>query len=350
MTAFSSPRSAAVPFVLTVFVLLGCLGPLAPAPASAATTIKMATLVPQGSLWDRVLRDMGNEWREATDGEVQLTIYAGGVAGDEPDVVRKMRIGQLHAAAITTAGLVAIDPAFQVFQIPMFFRDHEELHHVLDALRPDFEARLEAKGYVLLHWGTGGWVHLFSKEPVRELDDLKKLKLFSWAGDGSMIQMWRENGFQPVPLAATDIHTALQTGMVQAVPTTPLAALSLQWFRETPYMLDLGLAPLVGATVMSERMWQRLSPDVQKALRQAARDTEAELFRLIPEADDDAQDQMAERGLERVEVTEAQEAQWRDATNDFASVQRRQMAEDAQGLLDKVRAARDGHRAASAGE
>jgi len=335
----------------TVFVAtLACLGLVQAPPAAAATTIKMATLVPQGSVWDRILRDMGNEWREATNGEVQLTIYAGGVAGDEPDVVRKMRIGQLHAAAISTAGLVAIDPGFQVFQIPMFFASYDELFYVLDELRPDFEARLEAKGYVLLNWGNGGWVHLFSKKPIRELDDLRSQKLFSWAGDDSMIKMWRENGFQPVPLAATDIHTGLQTGKVEAVPTTPLAALSLQWFRETPYMQNLGLAPLVGATVMSERMWTRLSPEVQSALRKAARETEARLIDEIPKQDDQAVEQMSGRGLNVIDVTDAQEAAWRTAAEDFASVQRKQMAKDAGVLLDKIQKVRDAYRSQHAGE
>lgn len=340
-------RSVSAPLLLVLAVV--AVTAASPTPSSAATTVKMATLVPQGSVWDRILRNMGDEWRQATGGEVQLTLYAGGVAGDEPDVVRKMRIGQLHAAAISTAGLTTIDPAFEIFQIPMFFASYDELFHVLDTLRPEFEARLEAKGYVLLNWGNGGWVHLFSKKPIRELDDLRKQKLFSWAGDDSMIQMWRQNGFQPVPLAATDIHTGLQTGMVEAVPTTPLAALSLQWFRETPYMQNLGLAPLVGATVMTQRMWGRLSPETQKALRKAARATETQLQKEIPEQDSEAIRQMSGRGMEVIDVSAEQEAAWRKAAEDFAATQQKQMDAESKALLDKVRKVRDAYRA-QAGE
>lgn len=328
---------------LVLLVLALAAAPPSAAPAAAATTVKMATLVPQGSVWDRILRDMGAEWREATEGDVELRIYAGGVAGDEPDVVRKMRIGQLHAAAISTAGLTTIDPAFEVFQIPMFFRTYEELFHVLDTLRPEFEKRLDAKGYVLLNWGNGGWVKLFSTERVRTAEDLMKLKLFSWAGDESMISMWRKNGFQPVALAATDIHTGLQTGMVQAVPTTPLAALSLQWFRETPYMLDLPLAPLVGATVMSKRMWSQLPENVRREMKSIALDTEERILREIPQQDDEAIAQMKERGLEVVEISDAQEKAWRKIAEDFAEVQRQQM--EAKDLLDQVRKVRDEYRA-----
>ena len=105
---------------------------------------------------------------------MSLRIYPGGVAGDEPDVVRKMRIGQLHAAALTTAGLADIDPAFQMFNIPMFFDSYPELYAVLDKMEPLLKQRLEAKGFVLLNWGHGGWVHFFTKQPVDNIDALKK--------------------------------------------------------------------------------------------------------------------------------------------------------------------------------
>ncbi|MCG8458600.1 MAG: TRAP transporter substrate-binding protein DctP, partial [Holophagales bacterium] len=231
---------------------------------------------------------------------------------------------------------------FQVFQIPMFFASHRELYHVLQELRPEFENRLEAKGYILLNWGNGGWVHLFSKEEVRTVDDLRKQKIFSWAGNEAMIQLWRQNGFQPVSLASTDLLTSLQTGIVNVVPTTPLAALSLQWFRQTPYMQDLGLAPLVGATVISSRAWKRLSPEVQEKLRRASRATEKELFSEIPRQDALAIRQMEERGLTVVPVDERQEKEWLEAAEIFAKFKRDNMKGDA--LLDRVRKARDSFR------
>ena len=234
----------------------------------------------------------------------------------------------------------------------MFFASYDELFHVLEELRPDFEARLEAKGYVLLNWGNGGWVHLFSKtaDPrARRPQDRRSSS--SWAGDEcDDRRCGARTASSPVSLAATDIHTGLQTGMIEAVPTTPLAALSLQWFRETPYMQDLGLAPLVGATVMSQRMWKRLTPEVQEALRTAARATESRLQDEIPKQDDQAVEQMAGRGMTVVEVTDAQIGAWRGAAEEFALVQRRQMDADSKALLDKVTKTRDAYRAQHGGE
>src|SRR5438552_18453434 len=151
------------------------------------TVIKLATLVPEGSVWDKAMREMGADWAQATGGRVQLRVYPGGVAGDEPDVVRKMRIGQLQAAAVTTAGLASIDPSFNVFNVPMFFTSYPELYATLDKLEPLLKSRLEAKGFVLLSWGHGGWVYFFTKTPIETVDGLRKTKMFTWSGDDQMV-------------------------------------------------------------------------------------------------------------------------------------------------------------------
>ncbi len=241
-------------------LLLAALAVLMPAAALAQNTvIKLATLVPEGSVWDKGLRAVGSEWGTATQGRVTLRVYPGGVAGDEPDFVRKMRIGQLQCAAITTAGLAAIDPAFEMFNIPMFFDSYPELDAVLAKMEPILKQRLEAKGFVLLSWGHGGWVYFFTKKPVRTVDELKKTKMFVWSGDDAMVQRWKANGFQPVPLAATDILTSLQTGMIDSYPTTPLLGLTLQWYQQTPHMVGVGLAPLVGGLVMTKQAWSKIA-------------------------------------------------------------------------------------------
>src|SRR5262245_47066475 len=160
------PRMSLRPWRTLPWLLALLLAGLASAPRPAgaqAAVVKLATLVPEGSVWDKALRDMGAEWASATQGRVALRVYPGGVAGDEPDVVRKMRIGQLQAAAITTAGLASIDPAFNVFNVPMFFTSYPELFSTLDKLEPVLKQRLEAKGFVLLSWGHGGWVYFFTK-------------------------------------------------------------------------------------------------------------------------------------------------------------------------------------------
>lgn len=312
-----------------VAATLGLATALAAAPLPAATTIKLATLVPEGSVWERELSTMGAELAKGTAGNVELKIYPGGVAGDEPDVIRKMRIGQLHAGVLTVAGLTAIDPGFTVFQVPMFYDSYPELFAVVEALEPLLAKRLEEKGFVLVGWGHAGWIHLFSKQPVRSPEDLKRQKLFVWAGDNRMTSWWKSNGFQPVPLAATDILTGLQTGIVEALPTTPLAALTLQWYRNANHMLDLGVAPLVGATVMTKKAWDKLAPAEQKTFRELAAGLQTRLEAAIPKQDREAVEQMKARGLVvTTPAGDAGRAAWRQQSEAFASSMREAMVPD----------------------
>ena len=302
--------------VITLSLLIAAA--LAAAPV-VAITVKLASLAPDGSVWHLAIEDMGAEWAEATDGRVRLRVYPGGVAGDEPDVVRKMRIGQLQAAVLTVGGLMEIDDAFRVFGIPMFFDSYEELYYVLDRMTPELTRRLDEKGYVLLNWGHDGWVHLFSTRPLRSLEELKSAKLFVGAGDDRAVQWWKSNGYRPVPLATTDILTGLQTGMIEALPSPPLAALLLQWYKQAPHMLDLGLAPLVGGTVIQKRVWQLIGAEDRAALLAAAAELGETLEREVPGQDAESVAEMEKRGLKVVRVEEGERLQaFRAAAEEFA--------------------------------
>ena len=308
-------------FGLTALALIAALA----APLSAARAqqvVKLATLVPDGSVWHKALLDMGDGWSKTTAGRVTLRVYAGGVAGDEPDMVRKMRIGQIQAAALTVAGLADIDPAFNAFAVPMMFQSYPELFHTLNRMQPMLKQRLDQKGFVLLNWGHAGWVYFFSKKPVSTLADLKSTKMFVWAGDDTMVQSWKAQGFQPVALAATDILPGLNTGMIDALPTTPLAANALQWFRKTPYMADIGLGPLIGGLVMTKAAWNKLSEADRQTIQQACLKTEQRLVRDVPVQDSTSVKEMQRRGLTVVPVKPADQAAWRKAADDFAGKMR----------------------------
>lgn len=329
----------------TILLLLALVTGLGAAPA-AAQSVKLATLVPEGSFWDRALRDMAAEWERLTAGDVRLRIFAGGVAGDDPDIIRKLRIGQLQAATVTVTGLTEIDPAFALFETPGFFESYDEFFHVLANLEPELERRLRERGFRLLHWGHGGWIYFFSTEAARTLDDFQDLRVFVWAGNDRMTGLWRKHGFRPVPLAATDILTGLETGLFQALPTAPIAALSLQWYRSAPHMTDLPLAPLLGATIIDESAWQRLPKDHHAALLAAAADTGTLFAQEIPSEERKAIAEMERRGLETISVvgTEA-EAEWRSAMAAFAESMREAFVPEE--IYDAAFAARAAYRGSS---
>ncbi len=313
---------------------------------SYAQTIKLGTLAPEGSPWHQVIRDIAESWREISGGTVEVRIYAGGVAGDEPDMVRKMRVGQLHAAALTGAGLARIAQEVQALQMPMMFRSDEELDYVRGKLGPRLEAIFEERGFVLLAWGDAGWVHFFAQQPVVHPDDLKPMKLFTWAGDSAVVEAYKDLGFQPVPLAATDILMALHSGLINAFPTTPVAALSFQWFGLALHMTDLKWAPLVGAVVISKRAWERIPEELRPRFHVAARQAADRLQARARTLGDEAVAAMQKHGLSVHAVPEATVPAWENAAR--AGYSRLLDAIVPADMVAEVERLRDEYRAAPA--
>lgn len=289
--------------------------PLMAAPSSGVT-LKMGTLAPEGSSWHLILKDMGEKWKTAPGGGVQLKIYPGGVLGDEPVVIQKMRIGQIQAGVLTMAGLSHIDKAGFALCLPMMYKSYEELDYVREKMRPYLEKRLLAKGFVVLNWGDAGWVYFFGKTPITSLDDLRKMKFFVWAGDGDSVNLWKSAGFSPISLSSTDIMPGLQTGLINCFDTTAISALSFQWFPLAPNMTNIKWAPLIGATVVSKKAWDKIPMAARDQLKKAALEAGERMKVEIRSADDKAIGIMKEKGLKVVEVTPEQYAQWQKLFED----------------------------------
>jgi TRAP-type transport system periplasmic protein len=279
-------------------------------------TIKIGSLAPDGSAWYNALRDMGEEWERVTDGKVKINIYPGGVAGDEVDMVRKMRIGQLHAAAITDVGLSSIISEINAFQMPMMFNSYGELDYVRDKLAPKLEELLENKGFIVLNWGDAGWVHIFSQKPVIYPNDLKiqNQKIFVWAGATESFNAWKAAGFHPVEVASTDMFMSLQTKLINAFPTTPLIALSYQYFALAKNMSDLPYAPLSGATIITKEKWEQIPADIRPELLKAARSSGERLRKQVRDMDNEAIKVMEKHGLIIQPIPPEARKEWRDMT------------------------------------
>ena len=291
--------------------LILCLLLLPAGAISQTTVIKLGTLAPDGSPWHQILLRIGERWRAISGGKVKLVVYPGGALGDEQDMVKKMRINQLQAVGLSGVGMSEIDQGVACLQLPMMFDSYAELDYVRERIAPRLEKSIAARGFQVLGWADVGWVHFFTKTPVTRVDDLRRLKLFTWAGDNEELELWKANGFRPVPLAATDILTGLQTGLIEAVPTTPLYALLNQSFGIAKYMTDVRWAPLVGATVVKKSVWDTLPGPQRQAMLQAALEAGDSLRGGIRKMSDDAIAAMRKRNLTVVHADPAVLAEWR---------------------------------------
>jgi len=283
------------------------------AEAQSPVIIKIATIAPEGSPWHDVLLELAQRWRDLSNGAVQVKIYAGGSQGDEAELVRKVRIGLLQGVAVTSSGLDTISPGFSAFSVPLLIESYEELDYVRDRISPRLTQSLVDHGFVVLNWGDGGWVRFFTTHPVRTIDDVRRLRTFTWAGNPQGEELWKQAGFHPVPLAPTDILTSLQAGLIEGCPVPPTAALAYQWFGISKYMLDIRIAPVVGATVISRAAWERIDPSLRPALVHESELVGARSRDRIRGLDAEAITAMRNRGLQVVTPTAELQQQWRDA-------------------------------------
>jgi TRAP-type C4-dicarboxylate transport system substrate-binding protein len=285
--------------------------------AQTPKRIRLATLAPKGSSYHQILLAMGEKWRQAPGGGVSLTIFTDGSMGGEADMVRRIRVGQLQAGMFTVVGLSEIDPSVSALQnMPMMFRSLEEVEHIRKKLAASIEKKFLEKGFVVLFWGDSGWVRFFSKEPVLYPADLKRMKLFTWAGDAKQLDIMKSGGYQPIPLETNDILPSLQTGLINAVPSTPFYALAGQFYGPAPHMLELNWAPLVGGAVVTKKAWDSLSTEARDFMMKAAAEAGEQIQTKSRAESNQAVETMRKRGLTVHPVTPEIEAAWRKAAEE----------------------------------
>jgi TRAP-type C4-dicarboxylate transport system substrate-binding protein len=291
--------------VLSLALLL-----LLAASLSAQIVIKLGSLAPADSPWDKALQKMALDWQTLSKGRVAVKVYSGGIAGDEPDMLRKMRIGQLQAAAMSGAGLGKIHPDFLVYQLPFMARNDEELDYLFGKLRPRLEKLAEEKGFTFLAFTRSGWLHFFSKARLLVPSDMEKLKFFVMEGSPEVDQAWKEMGFHIVPLPTNDAFAALQSGMVDVFTASPLSAAALQWFALAPNMTDFNWAPFTGGLVISNQAWKRIPAELHAELVRATEQALQGLTDEVAKVEAQAMQIMKQNGLVVNKVSPEQLKQW----------------------------------------
>ena len=273
--------------------------------------IKVATLAPQGSEYHKILQEMGAEWQKAANGRIVFRLYPGGVAGDDLDIIRKMRLGTLDAGLLTVGGLSHIDRRILALEVPLAYADYGELDCVRDQIGSQLEQQMAEKGFVVLGWSDGGWTHFFTKTPVRTPDDLRKLKMFAWAGDDQYVELCKKAGFNPVPLPSTEIATALQTGLVNAITMSAQGVLLMQWQKQLTYMTDLNWAVLMGGIVITKSAWEKIPVEIRPAIRQASLKACQRMREFSRQTEQKDLDALKKSGAQVVSVDEKVLDEWR---------------------------------------
>jgi len=269
--------------------------------------IKFASLAPEGSTWLNVMKDYDAAIRQETGGKLGFKIYAGGIMGDEKNVLRKIRLGQLHSAGFTGVGLGEILPEVRIFDSPFLFQNYEEVDFITTKFYERFAKAFEEKGYVLLGWAEVGFVYVFSNIPIHKKADMDKVKIWMWEGDPVARATFDALNISARPLSVIEVMTALQTGMVDAVYISPLAIIGLQWFTKVKYMMKFPLADAAGAVLISKDKFDKLSPENQQILLKNGRKYLDKLKELSRQDNEKSIETLKKNGIQIISPPDSKE-------------------------------------------
>jgi len=265
--------------------------------------IKIATLVPEGSDFMKTFNKMNLEIKEKTAGEVEFKVYTGGVMGNDADVLRKMRVGQIQGGAFTAGGASAVYPDLRALSVPLVFRNYDEVDHVLGIVLPKFAGELEKKGYIALGWTEAGFAYIMSQEPIGSVADLKGKKVWIPQGDPVGQKVFEKAGVPPIPLPLPDVITSLQTRQLDTVCTSPVGAVILQWFTKIKHITQEPLLYVYGVLMIDKKTYDKISPEHQAILKEVFPRYFRELNLQSRKGNDSALETMKSKGIQLVPVT-----------------------------------------------
>ena len=295
-----------------VLVLLFAAFPLF---AQRKVTIKLASLVPENTPWGAAINRMATDWAAVTNGEVELVVYHNGVAGDEDEVLRKLRMNQIQAAVFTSSGLSSVTPDVMTLSYPLLIHNDDELETVLVKIKPELDAKMAQNGFITLAWARAGWVKFFSRSAVFTPGELRRQKLGTSPDDLKMIQAFKAMGFQMVPINLNDVLVSLNGGMIDAIYQSPIYVAGSQAFGVAKNMSTVNLAPFMGGILMNQTAWRRIPEKHRDKLLAICKRIEDEIDTSIAKLEGEAVSTMTKYGLVINDVNPQQLQEWYNDIN-----------------------------------
>jgi len=292
-----------------------CLTLITPA-VQAATTLKIATLVPDGTNWMKQMRKAAATIKKETEGRVAVKYFPGGVQGSDKSVLRKMRINQLQGGMMSIGALSAATNMAQLYSLPFTFRNLDEVRAVRKEFDPYIAEALADKGYVLLGLSEGGFAYLMSNSPLKSSVDVQTKKVWVPEGDRISQTIFENGGIQPISLPVSDVYTSLQTGLIDTIATNLTTSIALQWHTKVNYATDYPLVFLFGMLVVDNKAFSKMSDADQAVVKNVMRDTFAQLDKQNAIDENGARQALSQNGMEFVQLTEEDKVAWRKLAAD----------------------------------
>ena len=273
--------------------------------------VRLASPMPRNSDWGRTMDRMAAEWARVTNNQVRLRIIHDGIEGGESKVLSSLATDNIQATLFTSFGVAQICPAVMTLSIPFLIANDDELDRVLQNVQPILDDQISKTNFVVIAWSKGGWVHVFSKDPVIVPEDLRKHRVATNPESVDMNTVFKTMGFNMVETDMTDLGPRLASNMINSIYQTPAAVAPLGIHKSLGHMMDMPIAPFLGAIVMNRVTWNKLGPDRQRDITRVTQRIAAEFDTSMPKTTASAVSMMARDGLKINKISSAQEAVWR---------------------------------------
>jgi TRAP-type C4-dicarboxylate transport system substrate-binding protein len=284
--------------------------------ALSAQTLKIATIAPEGSSWMKDMRAGAKVIEQHTEGRVKFKFYGGGVQGNDKQVQRKMRTGQLHGGAFTSGAMNKFQADADIFALPLSFDSVEEARYVRSELEAELRQRLEDAGYVNFGFAAAGFAYMMSNKPMKTLSDLDGQKVWIPEGDPAGFAALRALGVAPVVMPLTDVMTGLQTDLLDSVTVPPVGAVVLQWHTRLKYITDVPVAYVYASLLIDSKAFSSLAPEDQVVVREVMEGIYRKFDQNGVKENRDAMQALLENGLQMVSPDRSEVAEWREIVSE----------------------------------
>ena len=277
-----------------------------------AKTLKIATLAPAGTTWMKEMKAGASAVRNKTEGRVKIKFYPGGVMGNDQSVHRKIKIGQLHGGAFTPGGLAHINSVIQGLSLPMMFETLEEVDYVRQRVDPVIKRQMEDSGFVILGISEGGFAQILSKQPMRNLEEVRNSKV--WVPEGDMVSqiVFNALGVSPISLPIADVFTGLQTGLIETVTVNPTTAIAFQWHTSTDFMTETPITYLIGILAVQKKAFDKLDPADQAIVREEMGKVFKRMDMLNRDDNRAAKSALQNQGIEMIQPSQGERRRWKE--------------------------------------
>jgi len=292
------------------FLCLLVIGAVSPLSGAQAVTLKIATLSPEGTAWMKMLRRAAGSIEQRTEGAVKFKIYPGGVMGDDKAVLRKLRVGQLHGAALTSGGVMQPYPDIVLYNLPLTFRSAAEVDYVRERMDAKLMAGLAEQKFVGFGVAEVGFAYPMMQQAVTSVAEFQDLRVWAPDNDPGAMKAYSSFNVTPIPLPIADVLTGLQTGLINTIGSPPIGAIALQWHTQISHSLNLPLLYVYGSFVIAERAFKRLNAEQQQIVTEELTAGVEAVDAVSRKDNDSAAAALLKQGIVALEPTPEEAAEW----------------------------------------